>query len=204
MKIAIVIVSILLILFIVFQFYTTMATKKSETQPYKVIRTEKEFEIRFYPSVTFAMITSPAKTYKELGNSGFRKLAGYIFGGNNENKQIPMTSPVHMNIRDTLSSMSFVMPADYNMNNLPIPNNSEVSIRNAPDEYVAAISFGGFASGENIKKHITILESALKDYQLSYYGDFRYLGYNPPYQLFGRRNEVIVAIDKNQINNLNK
>lgn len=85
-----------------------MSTAKSETQPYKVIKVEQEFEIRYYPSATMAMITSDAKSYKELGNSGFRKLAGYIFGGNTESKQISMTSPVHMDINDTVSSMSFV------------------------------------------------------------------------------------------------
>ena len=80
--IIIIIVSTLIGLGIVFQIYTSMATGKSAIQPYKVIRTEKDFEVRFYPSVTMATITSSAKTYKDLGNSGFRKLAGYIFGGN--------------------------------------------------------------------------------------------------------------------------
>ncbi len=195
MKNVIVIACILLILFIVFQFYITMSTKKSETQPYKVIRDEKEFEIRFYPSATIATITSSAKTYKELGSSGFTKLAGYIFGGNKDKKQIAMTSPVHMDISDTISSMSFVMPANYNQDNLPLPNSSDVTIQTVPDEYVAAIAFGGFASQEEIKNQIAILESALKEKHLSYYGHFRYLGYNPPYQLFGRKNEIIVALN---------
>jgi hypothetical protein len=67
---------------------------------------------------------------------------------------------------------------------------------------VAAISFSGFASQDAIKKHITILENILKEKHLSYYGHFRYLGYNPPYQLFGRRNEIIVSIDENQVNQI--
>ena len=86
MKIALLIIGIIAALFIVFQIYTSMATGKSENQLYKVIKVEKDFEIRFYPSTTMAVITSSAKTYKELGSSGFTKLAGYIFGGNNEKK----------------------------------------------------------------------------------------------------------------------
>lgn len=195
MKIALVVIGIIAVLLIVFQFYTTMATKKSETQLYKVIRKEKEFEIRFYPSATMAMITSSAKTYKELGSSGFTKLAGYIFGGNKDKKQIAMTSPVHMDIGDTISSMSFVMPSNYNKDNLPLPDNSNIAIKTTPDEYVAAITFDGFASQEAIKRHTDILESALKEKHLSYFGHFRYLGYNPPYQLFGRRNEIIVSVN---------
>lgn len=194
MKIALLLVGIIAALFIVFQIYTSMATAKSETQSYDLIQTEKEYEIRYYPSATMATITSNVKSYKELGNTGFRKLAAYIFGGNKENKQIAMTSPVHMDINDSISSMSFVMPANYNKENLPLPNNSEIILKSSPDEYVAVIQFGCFASNKIIEKKTAILESALKKNHLSYYGHFRYLGYNPPYQLLGRRNEIIVAI----------
>lgn len=189
--------SILLVLIIVFQTYTSMATAQSLTQAYKVIRTEKDFEIRFYPVVTMASITSSAKTYKELGSSGFRKLAGYIFGGNISKQKIAMTAPVHMDINDTASTMSFVMPIEYNKDNLPKPNDSGVKIENSTAEYVAAIKFGGFASSDKIKKYTDILEGLLKKNNLPHYGNFRLLGYNPPYQLFGRRNEIIVTLNWN-------
>jgi len=194
MKIALMIVGIIAAVFIVFQIYTTMSTSKSETQAYKVIQIEKEFEIRHYPSATMALVTSSLKSYRELGNTGFRKLAGYIFGGNKENKKIAMTSPVHMEISDTVSSMSFVMPTNYNKDNLPQPNNSEIKIKVSEPEYVAALQFGGFATTSRIEKHKAQLKKLLEDKGISYYGNFRYLGYNPPFQLFGRRNEVIVAI----------
>jgi len=194
MKIALMIVGIITAVFIVFQIYTTMSTSKSETQAYKVIQIEKEFEIRHYPSATMALVTSSLKSYRELGNTGFRKLAGYIFGGNKENKKIAMTSPVHMEISDTVSSMSFVMPTSYNKDNLPQPNNSEIKIKVSEPEYVAALQFGGFATTSRIEKHKAQLKKLLEDKGISYYGNFRYLGYNPPFQLFGRRNEVIVAI----------
>ncbi len=194
MKIALMIVGIIAAVFIVFQIYTTLSTSKSETQAYKVIQIEKEFEIRHYPSATMALVTSSLKSYRELGNTGFRKLAGYIFGGNKENKRIAMTSPVHMEISDTVSSMSFVMPTSYNKDNLPQPNNSEIKIKVSEPEYVAALQFGGFATTSRIEKHKAQLKKLLEDKGISYYGNFRYLGYNPPFQLFGRRNEVIVAI----------
>jgi hypothetical protein len=141
-----------------------------------------------------AVVKSSAKTYRELGNMGFTKLAGYIFGGNDEKMQIAMTSPVHMDINDSSSSMSFVMPASYNVYNLPQPNNQEVTIETKADEYVASITFGGFASQQTIQRKTAILENALIANQVPYFGHFRFLGYNPPYQLFGRKNEIIVAI----------
>ena len=197
MKITSIVIGVLIGLFILFQTYTTMATAKSETQAYTVIKVEKEFEIRYYPAVTMAAITSSAKTYKDLGSTGFTKLAGYIFGGNTDKKQIAMTSPVHMEIGDSVSSMSFVMPSNYNKDNLPLPKDSNVTIKSISEEHVAAITFGGFASSDNIKKHTLILENALKKNHLSYYGNFRFLGYNPPYQLFGRRNEIIITLNWN-------
>ena len=197
MRVALIVISILIALFIVFQIYTSMATEKSETQAYQVIKVEKAFEIRYYPAVTMAMIKSSARTYRELGSSGFTKLAGYIFGGNKDSKQIAMTSPVHMDIGDSVSRMGFVMPSIYNIDNLPLPNDSDVTIKTVAEEYVAVITFGGFASSDNIKKYTEMLENALKAHQLSYYGNFRLLGYNPPYQLFGRRNEIIVTLNWN-------
>ncbi len=187
-----IVVIILLSIIIIFQIHITMA--KTETQPYQVIKTEKEYEIRLYPAATMATITMDAKTYKELSYSGFRKLASYIFGGNEANKSIAMTSPVHMDINDTLSSMSFVMPADYNRDNLPKPNDSSITINTTSDEYVAVTNFGGYASDEKIKKYAALLESALKANGIEYFGNFRFLGYNAPFQFWGRKNEIIVNI----------
>ena len=195
MKVFVITVIILIGLFILFQIYTIMSINKTETQAYKVIKVEEKFEIRYYPAATMAMISSTSKSYRDLGSSGFGKLAKYIFGGNSEKKQIAMTSPVHMNINDTKSTMAFVLPSAFNQTNLPKPNDSSISIITSEPEYVAVIQFGGFASNESIDKHRAMLKNELKNKGLSYYGDFRYLGYNPPYQLFGRRNEVIVALN---------
>ena len=168
---------------------------KIASQRYTVIRSEKDFEIRFYPSATIASITSPAKSHKELAGAGFKQLAAYIFGGNESKQQITMTSPVHMDINDSMSSMSFVMPSQYNKRNLPKPIDREVMISNTPDEYVAALKFGGFASDKDIKKYTKKLEHVLKQNAITYYGNFRFLGYDAPYKLFGRKNEIIVSVN---------
>jgi len=167
---------------------------KTETQPYKIIKTEKEFEIRLYPSATMATISMNTNAYKELSSAGFKKLASFIFGGNKANKSIAMTTPVHMDINDTQSSMSFVMPANYNKDNLPKPNDSTITINTTAEEYAAAISFGGYANDEEIKKYAVKLESELKANGIEYYGNFRFLGYNAPYQFLGRKNEIIVSV----------
>lgn len=171
-----------------------MATEKAEEQKYTVIQSEKEFEIRFYPAATMATIKSNATTYKELSGPGFSRLAGYIFGGNEAETKISMTSPVHMDINDSVSEMSFVMPSKYDENNLPKPADSKIIIHKSLDEYVAAIRFGGFASDQEIRTYSEKLKNLLTSKGIAWYGNFRFLGYNPPFQLLGRRNEIIVSV----------
>ncbi|MGS0748977.1 SOUL family heme-binding protein [Halpernia sp. GG3] len=193
MKIALILGGSIIILFIISQLYLIMA--KTETQPYQVIKKEKDFEIRHYPSATMASVSMNAKSYKELSSAGFRKLASFIFGGNQSNKSIAMTSPVRMDINDCGSSMSFVMPAEYTKNSLPKPNDPAINIETKVEEYVAAIHFGGFANDEEIKKYTSKLERELKAKGIDYHGNFRFLAYNAPYQLVDRRNEIIVSVD---------
>ncbi|MEI6312651.1 MAG: heme-binding protein [Bacteroidota bacterium] len=173
-----------------------MSTNKTETQAYKVIKVEDTYEIRYYPATLMAKINSHSKSYRDLGNSGFGTLAKFIFGGNSEKKQISMTAPVHMEIGDSVSTMAFVMPSTYTMSNLPSPNNAAVQIQTSAAEYVAVIQFGGFATSKSIQKHTAILQEALNAKGIMYHGNFRLLGYNPPYQIFGRRNEIIVAVNE--------
>lgn len=180
-------------LLILFQSLTNMAFAVTEKQKYKVVHSEKEFEIRFYPSAVLATVYSDAKNYKELATPGFRKLAGYIFGGNESETKISMTSPVHMDMKS--ASMSFVMPSSYSEENLPKPDDPGVKIERTGDIYVAAIRFGGYASDKDLSHYSEKLRTLLEEKGIRWYGNFRYLGYNPPFQPFGRKNEIIVNVE---------
>jgi hypothetical protein len=195
MKIILVFIIVSILLFFLFQSFTIMLKNKAEEQKHSLIRKYKGFEIRFYPSATFATINSDAKTYSDLSGSGFRKLAGYIFGGNESNTKISMTSPVQMDINNSVSTMSFVMPSAYTIEDLPKPNDPNVNIKNTADEFVAVIRFGGFASDKDLKFYSEKLQNLLKENGITSFGNYRFLGYNPPFQFIGRRNEIIVAIE---------
>jgi len=187
--------AVLVVLFLLLQIKNYMAANKTHQQPYTVIKTEPEFEIRFYPPVIMASVSTVAKSYKELGNTGFRQLAAYIFGGNTTKQHIAMTAPVHMDMTDSLSTMRFVMPSMSNMDNLPKPIAKNVVIETSNSEYVAAVTFGGFASEKIIDAQADILMAALKRHAISYQGNCRFLGYDPPYRLVGRKNDIIVTIE---------
>ena len=174
---------------------TTIMASSIETQKYRLVQSEKEYEIRHYPSAMMATIYSSAKSYRQISTPGFRTLAGFIFGGNESNTKIAMTSPVHLDINDSVSTMSFVMPSKYDEQSLPSPNDSRVKLEKSQAEYVAVLKFGGYANDEKIARYSEKLKMALETKGISYSGNFRFLGYNPPYQFIGRKNEIIVSVN---------
>ena len=62
------------------------------------------------------------------------------------------------------------------------------------DQFTAVLRFGGFLNDEVMADKRQQLLEALKTEGLLAIGDVSYLGYNPPWQLVGRRNEVLVPV----------
>jgi hypothetical protein len=182
--------------FLMIQSYKVVSSSlKTENQKYRVVRTEAQFEIRFYPSATFAKIYSTGTNYKSVASSGFRKLAGYIFGGNEQKQSIAMTAPVRMEMTDKGSTMSFVMPDKYKESDLPKPNDASVQIVKSSPQYVAAITFGGYADDEKIKEKRDELLRLLKEKGIKVTGEYTFLGYNAPFQFWSRKNEIVIPIE---------
>jgi len=195
MRMGIYIVVGIALVVVVVQAWTTMSTKGTPQQPYSVIKSFGDMEIRRYPEALTATVLRPGGTYKEISNSGFRSLAGYIFGGNGSAKKIAMTAPVHMEMGSDSSRMRFVMPEGLTLDSLPQPNDADVHLERVPEEVAAVLHFGGFASDEEIKERSAELMEQLKAQGLEAIGPVRFLGYDPPWQLIARRNEVVVAVN---------
>lgn len=194
MKTFLILMAVLGVLFIIFQSFISASTIRTEKQAYQVVRRFTGFEVRHYPSVVMATTHAAAEDYRGLARTGFRRIAGYIFGYNESNKKIAMTAPVHMEITEQGSSMSFVMPSGYDLSNLPKPGDPKVLLEKKEDTYWAALSFGGFANDRVIAKQVARLKQLLKQEGIKEAGNYRYLGYNPPYQLIARRNEVAIPV----------
>jgi hypothetical protein len=194
MKIIFIILGILLIAFIILQLYAMNAQKNIETYPYVVNKKYDGFEIRSYEASLFTSVQLTGKKYKDVSSKGFSILAGYIFGGNDKNQKISMTSPVAMSLDDTVNMM-FMVPKKFNKETLPTPNQSEIKFREEPAKTVAAISFGGWADDEKIAKYKEALISALDAEGLVFTNKFYFLGYNSPFEAFNRKNEIIVELE---------
>ena len=187
--------SALALIFILFQSFKSFSTSSIETQKYRVVKKEDGFEIRFYPKATFATIRSSGSNYKQVASGGFRKLAGYIFGGNDQNKSIAMTAPVRMEMSEKGSAMSFVMPEKYDMASLPKPKDATVEIKQSEPVYAAVITFGGYANDEKINDYNNKLVALLDKKKIKIIGRFNFLGYNAPFQFIGRKNEISIPIE---------
>ncbi|WP_167616800.1 SOUL family heme-binding protein [Maribellus sediminis] len=166
---------------------------ETEIQPYETLYQSGNFEIRFYPQAILASVVMNENLDKSR-NSGFRVLAGYIFGGNEENQKIAMTAPVRMSNTADSSTMSFVLPSEMNFNQLPEPLNKDIVLHRSEPAYAAVVRFGGYTSNREIEIHRKELIAALEKLGISHKGNFEYLGYNAPYDVFDRRNEVWVEL----------
>lgn len=169
------------------------STKNTLKYNYSVLSTKGKIELRLYDEAMFAKVELSKSEYKSMSSKGFRVLADYIFGNNEQNTQISMTSPVVMEMNES-NTMEFMMPNDFNKSNLPLPNNKKIEIYTKPSWKSAAITFGGFANDKIIEENIELLSQELKAQNLKHKSNFKFLGYNPPYQLIDRKNEIVVEI----------
>lgn len=164
-----------------------------ETPKYQVIKTIDEVEIRKYPNLILAQTKLGSSEYKSSGNNGFRTVANYIFGGNSKQQKIAMTAPVIMNMGDS-ATMSFVMPAEYEMNDLPKPTSDQVQIRTQQSRILAVLRYGGYSDDEKIRKYAERLEEVLNENNIKVKGALLYMGYNAPWDVVKRRNEVAFEV----------
>jgi len=193
MKKVIIILSILIVLFTIMQSFVYFSTSSIEKLPYKVIKEYDDFEVRQYETALFSSVVLSDTTYEESSSKGFRVLAGYIFGGNDTGEKIAMTSPVAMEIGDS-TKMSFMVPSGYTEETLPKPNNGKIFFEKKEGTVMAAIRFGGWANDARIEEYKQKLIALLKKEGIAHAETFQYLGYNPPYAVINRRNEVVVEL----------
>ena len=195
MKVVSIILGIIAIAFIAVQIFALKSQKNIETYSYVVNKEYDQFEVRRYEATLFSSVKLSGTTYKETSSEGFSVLAGYIFGNNERSEKIAMTSPVAMTLEDS-STMLFMVPNKFNKETLPQPNESKIKFHNEPAKTVAAIQFKGWASDKKIENYKQKLIAALDKEGLSYTDRFYFFGYNAPYEVFNRKNEVIVELQK--------
>jgi hypothetical protein len=203
MKILTILFAVLFLGFLAIQIFTAKSQRNIETHTYAILEKYNSFEIRKYEATLFTTVNLRTKNYKKASTKGFSLLAGYIFGNNKRNEKIAMTSPVTMSLGDSITMM-FMVPKKYKRENLPEPVQSEIQFRKEPARKVAALTFGGWANDAKIARYKKQLTTALKREGIVHTGQFYFLGYNPPYEVFQRKNEVLVELTTDALDLISK
>ncbi len=172
---------------------------------------DRDFEVRRYEARIVAE-TQVAGDRKQAESEGFRRLAGYIFGGNKAKTKVAMTAPVGQTADGRKIAMtapvgqkadgerswtvSFTMPAGETLATLPEPTDARVTLREVPSTRVGVVKFGGRWTNDNFATHAELLRSRLSMRGLRASGEVEVNRYDPPWTpWFMRRNEVWVTLD---------
>lgn len=188
-----IILTVILILFASVQLYLLFGQRNIETYPYEIKKKYGQFEIRTYEATLFTSVKLNTKGYGNSSRRGFSILAGYIFGNNERNEKIAMTSPVTMSLGDSVTMM-FMVPKKLKKDMLPKPNQSGIEFKEEPAKQLAAIRFSGWANDAKIEKYKQKLIAALAAEGIKYSNQFYFFGYNAPFEVFNRKNEVLVEL----------
>lgn len=175
--------SALCALLMVLTHQLTMA-QKYETQPFEVIKTIEEAELRFYPSVM-----------KIQSNGDFGSLFRYISGANEAGQKIAMTTPVQMGNTQGEGVMQFVLPKSFDAENTPKASSDQVQVIQSEPGHYLAIQYGGYTMDWRERKASKRLQEIAKKHGLQISGSSIIMVYNSPYQVFNRKNEVLFKVD---------
>ncbi|MFM7350149.1 MAG: SOUL family heme-binding protein [Erythrobacter sp.] len=170
--------------------------RQSEQPDYRVLRADGDFEIRDYPALVVAEVTSIGAR-EAANNASFRRLAAYIFAQDRPagGERIAMTAPV---LQDEIGQGAwrtrFVMPAKYTLATLP-PAPSDITLTEMSARRMAAVRFAGNASSRDLAMREARLRDWLREAGLTAAGEAEYAFYNSP-MVPGplRRNEVLIPV----------
>jgi hypothetical protein len=186
-------------------------TKEPDYSAEKLTRT---VEIRHY-GARLAAETTVAAGETAARNTGFRRLASYIFGANHANEKIAMTAPVvqqsgsrqgekiAMTVPVSQESagdgewvIRFFMPADKSLESLPRPNDAEVRLVTVPPQTVAVRRFTGSPTRSAVASQTVELMNTLRDIGFQAVDTPAAWFYDPPWTVPAlRRNEIAVSVE---------
>ncbi|KAK4306962.1 hypothetical protein Pmani_021239 [Petrolisthes manimaculis] len=167
--------------------------------PYQVVNTAETYEERIYPARKWVTSKIFSISYEEAGDIMFHRLFDYIDGQNVDGIKVDMTSPVTVlvqpgegpNCENTFTE-SFYVPSIH-QDNPPKPTNPDVYIEERPELHVFSRRFHGFTNDQDwITNAAQLAEDLLTDGMDEgvNFSTYYTAGYDSPYTIFNRTNEV--------------
>lgn len=172
-----------------------------------VLKEEGSFQLREYQPLILASVTEQG-SYDEAMDRAFERLAGYIFGDNQQRSTLAMTTPVLQNnqkldmttpVMQTQSgsswTMSFVLPSELTFETAPIPDDAGIKIHPRPTTKVATYRYSGTNTLEAMNEAKRELEIWIKKIGLNATGAISFAQYDQPFSLpFTKRNEAHIEV----------
>lgn len=199
---------VLVAVFILVGARNTMATEEAK---YTVVKKDDSFEIRDYAPHILAEIIVEGEL-ENAGSKAFNSLFRYISGDNHSRNKVAMTAPVSqqpasqkINMTapvgrqrvDNKWAVSFMMPDSYTLETLPVPDNSNITLRQVPARQIAAVRYSGFWSEKSYLENKSQLETWINKNKLLIVGDAVWARYDAPFTpWFLRRNEILIPVAK--------
>lgn len=189
---------------------SVVGVREAEEPAYTVVAHVGATEIRQYgPRIAAETVVDGDE--EGTRSAGFRRLAGYIFGGNRGGTSIAMTAPVAQAAAGTDIAMTapvaqtkdeagrwrirFFMPASFTLATLPVPNDPAVVLVQVPPETFAVLRFSGSIGAASVAAQTADLMRGLQGSAWRPAGAPVAWFYDPPWTLPPlRRNEVAVPV----------
>jgi len=170
--------------------------RKNECPKFKEDYNSTAYEIRTYEPSKWVSTTITGINYLEAAEEGFDRLFAYIQGENVQHKKIPMTVPVINTVIPgtgpvcaTKFTFSFFVPFEF-QKNTPKPTSPDLFLSELPEQKVYVRVYPGFTSQKRFIEEAQELAAALNSTQ-TYDKSMYYLaGYDSPFHLFNRHNEI--------------
>jgi hypothetical protein len=169
-----------------------------EQPTYKVLSSKNGIEVRDYDEYWVAEChVANVADLSQASSRAFGRLFNYISGENSASQKIAMTSPVQQIPSETGWLVSFVVPKDVSLGEIPAPANSTISIRKVNAGKYAALEYSGLWNDKKFASKSEELLNACAKSGISGVGPVSSAVYNPPFMPpFLRRNEVLVRISE--------
>ena len=164
-----------------------------EEPAYDLVRSFPDFELRTYRPTVQARV----QTGRDGAPSGgFRRIARYIFGGNETGESIAMTAPVSMWEEGETGWLAFTMPSAYSLSTLPAPQDEGVVLVDQTEKHVAVHAFSGRTTPGKTARLERKLRAAVQRERLMIAGPVVLAVYQNPWTTlpFMRRNELHIEV----------
>jgi hypothetical protein len=167
----------------------------TEQQPYTVVSTHADYEIREYPAYVLAQV-DVVGDFMSAGNMAFSPLVRYISGNNAVGQKMAMTAPVlQETVLGNKHTVSFVLPAGVDATSLPIPRDARVRAVPVAAHRAAVRTFGGGWNEKRFKANGETLLAAVRGAGLETEGDVYFARFDPPWKPgFLKKNEALIRL----------